>query len=421
MRYERKDERQGQPQIAQIAQIQREGFKEGNVRQPLALAGGVEARARAPRARQEPAGARGLFRAAEPFELECGRHLEGMEIAYETWGRPNPEGDNAVLVFHALTGGAHAASHGDGDEPGWWESLIGPGKPLDPRRHFIVCANVLGGCYGTTGPASENPRTGRPYGAEFPVITTGDMAKAQRRLLDALGADRLALVIGGSLGAMLTWRWLVDYPGSARAGIAIAGTPHASPWAIALNAVAREAITSHPRWRGGNYEGPGPDSGLALARMIATISYRSGRQFDQRFGRERVDGRPGRHFSADNAFQVESYLRHQGVKLTARFDPRSYVCLTRAMDLHDVAAGHPSREAALARVRARVLAVGIDSDVLFDPREIRDAAQALSRLGADATYREIRSACGHDAFLVEYPQLNTLVSSFLERRTLCEF
>jgi homoserine O-acetyltransferase len=356
-----------------------------------------------------------------PFALECGRSLQGLTFAYETWGRLNRRRDNAVLLFHALTGSAHAASHGTGDEPGWWESLIGAGRPLDPARYYVVCANVLGGCYGTTGPASQNPETGRPYGADFPVMTTRDMVRAQRLLLDRLGVGHLALVIGGSLGAMLTWRWLVDYPDSARAGIAIAGTPQASPWAIALNAVAREAITSDPAWRGGDYESPGPDSGLALARMIGMISYRSGRQFGERFGRQRADSCPDRRFCAENAFLVERYLKHQGEKLTQRFDARSYVLLTRAMDLHDVADRHPTLEAALAPIRARVLAVGIDSDVLFDPTEISGAVQILKRFGADAAYGAIRSAFGHDAFLVEYPQLNTLVSSFLEGRALCEF
>jgi homoserine O-acetyltransferase/O-succinyltransferase len=370
---------------------------------------------------QEARGGRESVTLHGDFPLEGGRSIRDLTIAYETWGELNRERDNAVLVCHALTGSAHAATRGPGDGPGWWEGLIGPGRPLDPERHFVICSNVLGSCCGTSGPSSVDPGTGLPYRGSFPEITTQDMVRAQKALLDHLGLPGLSLVIGGSLGAMQVWRWLVDFPGYARAGIPIAGTPQASPWAIALNAVARQAIFGDPAWEGGDYDGEGPGDGLALARMIATISYRSARQFGERFGRERAISGPADPPAAGGDFQVERYLRHQGRKLPARFDARSYVTLTRAMDLHDAAFPYGSLEGALARVEARVQAVGIQSDVLFDPSEIRSAVSLLRRLGAEASYAEIRSPLGHDAFLVEYPQLNTLVSDFIERRTQCAF
>jgi homoserine O-acetyltransferase len=361
------------------------------------------------------------FSYPKPFRLECGGQLDGLTLAYETWGELGPDGDNAVFVCHALTGSAHAASHSSRDESGWWEGLIGPRKALDPSRHFIVCANVLGSCYGSSGPASLNGAKGPHRGMRFPPVTTLDMVRAFKLLLDSLGVKRLALVIGGSLGAMLVWQWLTEYPDFVQSGIPIAGTAQASPWAIALNAVARQAIRNDPAWKDGNYEGFGPRTGFALARMIAMITYRSELQFAQRFGRDRVDPAPESLLAFDNDFQVESYLRHQGEKVVRRFDPRSYVYLTKAMDLHDVALGYSSLEEALGRIKARVLAVGIDSDVLFAPQDIQATAETLRRLGADAAYAEIYSPCGHDAFLVEHAQVNTIVSSFLEGKPLCEF
>jgi len=357
----------------------------------------------------------------EAFPLECGRSLEKVTLAYETWGRPSAARDNAVFVCHALTGSAHAASRCSGDAPGWWEELIGGGRALDPDRHFIVCANALGSCYGSTGPASPDPGGGGSFSLRFPVVTTRDMVSAFRVLLNHLGVERLKLIIGGSLGAMLVWRWLVDFPDDAELGLPIAGTAQASPWVIALNTVARQAIVNDPAWRGGECEGRGPEAGFALARMIAMISYRSQPQFLERFGRERADPAPSRRLAFDNDFQVERYLRHQGEKVVRRFDARSYVYLTKAMDLHDVSAGYGSTEAALARIRARVLAVGIESDVLFDPGDLRDTVCVLRRLGRDVAGAEIHSSCGHDAFLVEHAQLNTIVSGFLEGRTPCEF
>jgi homoserine O-acetyltransferase len=354
----------------------------------------------------------------EPVELESGEWLPRLEIAFETWGSLNAAGDNAVYICHALTGDAQAGSSGaeGGRRPGWWDGLIGPGRGLDPDSHYIVCGNLLGSCYGSTGPASVDPRTGDIYAMDFPQVTTRDMVRVARLLLDALGVRRLELLIGGSLGGMQVWQWLVDEPDYISAAVPIAGSLQGSPWVIALNQVARQAIYNDPAWQLGRYNGLGPSSGLALARMIAMISYRSDRQFWQRFGRDLAE--PGADTLPDLGanFQVESYLDHQGRKLVDRFDARSYVYLTRAMDLHDVARGYSSLDEALSRIRSRVMAIGIDSDVLYYPHEMRSAVERLVGLRKAATYREIQSPYGHDAFLVEYDQLNAMVAEFLAGR-----
>ena len=354
----------------------------------------------------------------EPFRFEVGASLTHVELAYETYGELNAAGDNAIYVCHALTGSAHAAFYNSPDDkvPGWWDGLIGPGKALDPERYFIVCANLLGSCYGSTGPSSTDPETGRPYGMDFPAVTTRDMAKSQKLLLEKLGVERLRLVIGGSLGGMLTWQWLVDYPEFVEAAIPIAGTVQGSPWMIGLNEVARQAIFNDPAWEDGRYEGKGPEAGLALARMIAMITYRSDRQFWQRFARERVRTEPEHELDFDNWFQVESYLHYQGQKLVRRFDARTYVYLTEAMDLHDVSRGYGSLDEALDRIQSDVLVIGIDSDMLYFPHELQDTVARLERLGKRVRYAEIHSIYGHDAFLIEYEQLNRLVRDFLERR-----
>ncbi|MDZ7272377.1 MAG: homoserine O-acetyltransferase [candidate division KSB1 bacterium] len=356
-----------------------------------------------------------------PLVLECGRTLPHLQVAFEAYGELSAAGDNAVYVCHALTGSAHAAFYNSPteDRPGWWDGLIGRGKALDPDRYFIVCANLLGSCYGTTGPSSINPESGKPYAMDFPPVTTRDMVHVQKRLLDSLGVKQLALVIGGSLGGMITWQWLVEYPDFVRAAIPIAGTVQGSPWMIALNEVARQAIYNDPEWQNGNYQGKGPAAGLALARMIAMISYRSHLQFHQRFARERVDPTQARELEFDNRFQVESYLHYQGQKLVQRFDARAYIYLTKAMDLHDVSRGYGSLDDALARIKARVLAIGIDSDVLYYPCELQATVAQLRRMGKEAGYEEIHSIYGHDAFLVEYEQLNRLVTGFLQRRYSC--
>jgi len=358
-----------------------------------------------------------LFHLPVPFGLEGGGLLHDLTLSYETWGALNDAGDNAVFLCHALTGGPHAASHGPQDEPGWWEGLMGPGRTLDPSRYFLVCANVPGGCYGSTGPGSTDPERGKPYGASFPVVTTRDAVRAFKSLLDHLGVRRLALVLGGSLGAMLAWQWAVQYPDFVAAAVPIAGPFRATAWSIALNSVARRAIELDPAWRQERYEGNGPERGLALARAIAMISYRSEPLFEERFGRERLEPEAAARLSASNPFQVERYLGHQGEKLVRRFDARSYVALTRMMDLHDASAGFASPEEAMAAIRAEVMIVGIDSDVLFAPGALRATAERLVALGVRSSYAELTSPFGHDAFLVETAVLDGLLRRFLAKRS----
>ena len=351
-----------------------------------------------------------------PFTFECGAVLPDLRIAYETWGELGPARDNAVLVVHALTGDAHAASGGSSGDPrpGWWEGLIGLGKSIDTSEYFVVCANLMGSCYGSSGPCDPDPQTGEPYGPTFPVVTPRDMARAQRALLDALGVRSVALVLGGSVGAMVVWEFIAEYPGLARAAAPLAGAPQTSPWAVAFNAVVRQAIEQDPGWKGGRYSDAGPERGLSLARQIAMITYRTGELFESRFGREREDGSPSCAWEAGNRFQVERYLDYQGRKLVSLFDARSYLALTRAMDLHDMARGRGGLDAALARIDSRVHCVGIDTDVLFRAEEMRHAADKLEALGRAARYEEVLSPYGHDAFLVEVVQVGAIIQNALK-------
>jgi len=355
-----------------------------------------------------------------PFGLESGEVLPRIEVAYETWGRLDAEAGNAVLVVHALTGSSHACSDGDPEgDRGWWDCLIGRDCAVDSDRHFIVCANLLGSCYGTTGPASQDPTYEGAYGVTFPEVTTRDMARVLKALLDRLGIQRLELVIGGSLGAMMVWQLVVDYPELAVRAMPIAGGPQASAWVIALNHVAREAIRRDPEWREGAYDGPGPRSGLGLARKIAMISYRTAGQLEGRFGRQLV-GPTRRHPpDADVRFEVESYLQHHGDGLVDRFDARSYMALTRAMDSHDVSRGIGSLDAALARIQADVTVVAIDSDVLFPASELAVVVSRLQRVGGRADLRYLRSEYGHDGFLVEHAQLSAILRQVLEGSAVC--
>lgn len=318
------------------------------------------------------------------FSLGRGGTLPGIRVAYRTWGEPSPE---AVLVCHALTGSA------DADD--WWEGLFGQGKALDPSRDFIVAANVLGSCYGTTGPASIDPGTGRAYGPDFPEITIEDMVRVQAALLHRLGVDRIRLVVGGSMGAMQALAWGAAYPQQVGAIVPIASGASQSAWALALHTAQRAAIEGDPRFRGGRYQPAfGPDTGLAVARMIAMSSYRSPQSFDERFGR----GHDG------ETFAVESYLRYQGRKLVDRFDANSYLTLIRAMDRFDI-------RASLATVTAPALVIGISSDVLYPASEVRDLARSLP----NAEYATLHAPHGHDAFLIETDAVNRLIVGFRER------
>ncbi len=354
--------------------------------------------------------------------LESGATLPEVAVGYETYGRLAPGGDNAILICHHYSGTAHAAGrYAPEDElPGYWDDLIGPGKAFDTDRYYVIASDALGNINAydhhvvTTGPASVDPDTGRRYGGRFPLVTVGDLVRAQRLLLDRLGVGRLAAVVGGSLGGMQALEWAVRYPDALERAVVIAAAGRLGPQGIALNEVGRRAIMLDPRWQDGNYPpGEGPSDGLAIARMVGTVTYHSRESMDLRFGR-RPASRPPRYPAFGGAFDVEGYLHHQGAALVARFDAHSYLRQTRAMDLYDVAAGYGSEEAALARVRARVLALGIRTDWLFPPCEVQALAVALAAAGVQATYRELDSPHGHDAFLKEWALLDPLLRAFLD-------
>ena len=360
-----------------------------------------------------------LFSERNPFILQSGKKLYHVQVAFETYGQLNERRDNGILICHALTGDAHAAgitqvseallqkipyyAHKKPQQLGWWDGLIGPGKALDTDRYFVVCPNILGSCYGTTGPASLRPGTQKPYGPEFPVISVRDMVRVQKALTDYLGLKRLHAVIGGSLGGMMTLEWGIMYPDFMKALIPIAAPAAHSAWAIGFNHLARQAIMTDPDWNGGYYQKQ-PQKGLALARQIAMISYRTHPSFQERFGRllqpEAADGR----------FQVESYLSYQGQKLVRRFDANSMILLTKAMDAHDVGKGRGGIKEALKTIKAQTLSIGIDTDILYPTDEQKE----IARLVPKARYDEIHSLNGHDAFLIEYDQLNAMIGEFLK-------
>lgn len=371
--------------------------------------------------------ARQSLRLPGPWRLQLGGVLDEIEIAYETYGRLNAAGDNAVLVCHALTGDAHPASHHPGDVPGWWEGMIGPGRYIDTDRWFVVCSNVLGGCTGSTGAASPHPEDGRPYGLRFPLVTVGDMVRAQQRLVEALGVRRLALVVGGSLGGMQALEWAVTAPHRVERVVAMGAPWASSPQAISWNEIGRQAIMTDPAWAGGAYEGKGPARGLAVARMLAMLSYRSWEDFARRFGRTRPapGDDPVARRAGDYAtrlpeghpfglrFEIESYLHYQGEKLVRRFDANSYLYLTRAMDLFDLGAHGDQAWERVREAGLRVTVVGIDTDLLYPAEEVRDLHAQLRARGVDAVYREIQSPHGHDAFLLDLDQAGSLVQEAL--------
>ncbi|MDT3397400.1 homoserine O-acetyltransferase [Streptomyces sp. B1866] len=356
----------------------------------------------------DPPGRRQWAALPGPLPLEAGGELPGVRIAYETWGRPAPDGSNAVLVLHALTGDSHAAGPaGPGHPtPGWWDALVGPGRALDTDRWFVVAPNVLGGCQGSTGPASRRP-DGRPWGGAFPYLTQRDQVRAEAALADALSVDRWALVVGGSMGGMRALEWAASYPDRTAALLLLACPAAASAEQIAWAHVQLQAIRSDPGWRGGDYHdagpGRGPHTGLGLARRLAHVTYRSEAELAARFGRAPQEAedpwRGGR-------YQVESYLDHHAHKLPRRFDAGSYVVLTEAMNGHDVGRGRGGTAAALRRVTARTLVAGVDSDRLYPLRQQAELAAGIP--GADR-HRVIESAHGHDGFLIETGQIAALV------------
>ena len=352
----------------------------------------------------------------EGLVLASGVKMGEITVAYETYGQLNERKDNAILVCHALSGGAHAAGcHKGESKPGWWDVMIGPGKAFDTNRYFVISSNVLGSCYGTTGPSSINPETGKPYGMKFPVVTVRDMVRVQRRLLDHLGVASLLTVTGGSMGGMQALQWAVSYPEMVRSVIAIATTHRHSAQQIAFNEVARQAIMGDPGWKSGDYSpSEGPRLGLAVARMVGHITYLSEVGMEQKFGR-RLRNREayGYDFSLD--FEVESYLRYQGKSFVERFDANSLLYLTKALDYFDLSEGRDSLSEAFRDSRALFLLLAFSSDWLYPAHQLKEVAQAIRRTGNDATYCVINSDYGHDAFLLEYQTQEPLVRSFLER------
>jgi homoserine O-acetyltransferase len=359
------------------------------------------------------------FAEREPFALESGAALGPVTLAYETHGELAPDGSNAVLVCHALTGDSHAAGvySRDDPKPGWWEVMIGPGKGIDTDRYFVVCSNVLGGCMGSTGPSSVNPRTGRPYGLSFPVLTIGDMVRAQKALVTHLGVTRLLSVIGGSMGGMQVLDWAARYPEMALSAIPLATAARHSALHIAFHEVARQAILADPDFNGGDYYHlKKPAHGLAVARMIGHITYLSDESMRHKFDRGLQD-RADFSFSFDADFQVESYLRYQGMKFVERFDANSFLYITRAADYFDLAAtlGGGSLTKAFSRGRSRFLVVSFTSDWLYPTYQSREMVQALKRAGQDVSFCEIEAKWGHDAFLLDSPRLSGLIAGHLER------
>lgn len=355
--------------------------------------------------------------ARRPFALEGGAILPEAQVAYETFGKLNADASNAVLVCHALTGDSHVAGAADPGHPtpGWWSGVVRSGGAIDLDRYFVVCVNMLGGCQGSTGPASPHPEDGRPWGARFPVVSVRDMVRSQAAVADELGIARWHSVIGGSMGGMQALEWAVMYPERVGSLVVIASCDAASAQQIGWWSVGRRVIRLDPAWRDGDYydaePGSGPHEGLALARMVSQITFRSDDVFTNRFGRELVESLDG--FQLWQRFQVERYLEYHGDKLVRRFDANSYLVLTKAMDLHDIGRGRGGPEAALSRIRAPLLAVGVRSDILYPPYQSRTLAEQAEALGVPAAYRELDSPHGHDAFLIEAGMVADIFKPFL--------
>ncbi len=352
----------------------------------------------------------------EPLKLECDQVLSPFDVAYQTYGTLNSSKSNAILICHALTGDQHVANvHPVTGKPGWWETLVGPGKPVDTSRFFVICANILGGCMGSTGPASRNPKTGKPFGLDFPVTTIGDMVDAQVRLIDHLGIDQLFSVIGGSMGGMQVLEWAARQKQRVFTAIPIATAPWHSAQNIAFHEVGRQAVMADPDWRGGNYYAHGlvPKNGLAVARMAAHITYLSEKALEDKFGRNLHD-RSSRSFSFDADFKIESYLRHQGSTFVDRFDANSYLYITRSMDYFDLEAAHGGKLAnAFRGTKTQFCVVSFTSDWLYPTRDSKDIVKALNAVAANVSFVEIESDKGHDAFLLDEPEFFATVRGFL--------
>jgi homoserine O-acetyltransferase/O-succinyltransferase len=356
------------------------------------------------------------FPASEPLKLGCQRLLAPFTIAYQTYGTLNADKSNAILICHALTGDQHVANENPiTKKPGWWETLIGPGKPIDTNRFFVICSNILGGCMGSTGPASINPETGQAYGIDFPVITIGDMVNAQARLIDHLEVNQLFAVVGGSMGGMQVLEWAARYPERVFAAVPIATAARHSAQNIAFHEVGRQTVMADPDWKDGRYLAAGtvPRNGLSVARMAAHITYLSEEALQRKFGRNLQD-RSQLTFSFSADFQVESYLRHQGSSFVDRFDANSYLYITRAMDYFDLAAEHGEVLAnAFLGTRTRFCVVSFTSDWLYPTRESRSIVRALNAVAANVSFVEIESNRGHDAFLLDEPVFFDTIRGFI--------
>jgi len=350
--------------------------------------------------------------------LECGAKLGPITIAYETCGKLNDDKSNAVLICHALSGDSHVAGYYSEDDPkpGWWDIMVGPGKGIDTDKYFIICSNILGGCMGSTGPCTYHPKTVEPYGHDFPVVTIGDMVRAQKALLGHLGIKKILSVIGGSIGGMQVLEWSVRYPEMVVSAVPLATTTRHSALAIAFNEVARQAIMTDPNWNNGDYyAGPKPDIGLAVARMIGHITYLSDESMRLKFGR-RLQDKSDFSFNFDADFQVESYLRYQGAKFVDRFDANSFLYITKAADYFDLEKQHGSGSTvkAFSKTGAKFLVVSFTSDWLYPTYQSKSMVKAMKKNGLDVSFCEIAAQWGHDAFLLPSERLTLLLRSFLE-------
>lgn len=352
----------------------------------------------------------------EKIQFECGVNFGPITVAYETYGQLNKTKDNAILIVHALTGDAHAAGyHSESDKkPGWWDTMIGPDKAFDTNKYYVICSNILGGCSGTTGPSSINPETNEPYGTSFPVFTIEDTVKVQKKLIDFLGVKGIYTVAGGSMGGMQAMQFVISFPSMVKSAVLIATTSRLSPQAIAFNAVGRNSIISDPNWNNGNYYNKEnkPDRGLSNARMIGHITYLCEEAMYNKFGR-RLQNKNHYDFNFDIDFQVESYLQHQGQIFVDRFDANSYLYITKAVDYFDLEEKYGSLQNAFKNSNAKYLIISFDSDWLFPSSQSKEIVNTLMQLGKDVSYCEIKSPCGHDAFLLEYDVQSKIIKSFL--------
>ncbi|MFC1996410.1 homoserine O-acetyltransferase [Chloroflexota bacterium] len=358
------------------------------------------------------------FAENESMNLDNGEHLGPITLAYETYGQLNSDGSNAILICHALSGDSHLAGVYTYDDqgPGWWDECVGPGKAFDTDKYFVICSNVIGGCQGSTGPSSINPETGIPYGLSFPVITIGDMVRAQRYLIDHLGIEKLVTVAGGSMGGMQVLEWASRYPNRVQSVIPIATTARHSPMLIAFGEVGRQAIYADPNWNNGDYyESTHPDAGLAVARMVGHITYLSEESMHQKFGR-RLQSREHFGFDFETDFAIESYLRYNGQRFTERFDANSFLYVTKALDYFDLANGYDKLSQAFTNsTDLTYMVLSFTSDWLYPAYHSKELVSALTAADCDVTYLNIESSWGHDAFLLEVDTMTKLLSQFLNR------